>query len=197
MVVFFTDTLIKTGFSFLPTEKADGVAWVKAVPDPRRFGVASLGEGDWVNHLVEKPQEIDNNLALAGCYYFHNSDKLLFAIQEQMQRNICLKNEVFLADAIYIMLEHGLKMRVERVDLWLDAGTPDDVLNTNRYLLENGQDNSVEASQHRMTLILPPVNIHTSTTIENSVIGPHTTIGAGCKIQSCISVIVSSTMTRL
>ena len=186
MLVFFADTLIKTDFSFLPTETAGAVAWVKAVPDPRRFGVASLGEGGWVNHLVEKPQEIDNNLALAGCYYFQNSDELLLAIHEQMQRNISLKNEFFLADAVNIMLEHGLKMRVERVELWLDAGTPADVLNTNRYLLENGQDNSVEAYDHKATVILPPVYIHPSATIENSVIGPHTTIGAGCKIQSCI-----------
>ena len=186
MLVFFPDTLIKTDYSFLPTETAGAVAWVKAVPDPRRFGVASLGEGGWVNYLVEKPQEIDNNLALAGCYYFQNSGELLFAIEEQMQRNICFKNEFFLADAVNIMLEHGLKMRVERVELWLDAGTPADVLNTNRYLLENGQDNSVETFCHNTTVILPPVYIHPSATIENSVIGPHTTIGAGCKIQSCI-----------
>ena len=103
-----------------------------------------------------------------------------------MEHNISLKNDFFLADAVNIMLEHDLKMRVERVEIWLDAGTPADVLNTNRYLLENGQDNSVEASHHRMILILPPVNIHTSAIIKNSVIGPHTTRDAGCKIQSYI-----------
>ena len=186
MLVLFADTLIETDFSFLPTETAGAVTWVKAVPDPRRFGVASLGEGGWVNHLAEKPQEIDNNLALAGCYYFQNSDELLLAIQEQMQRNISLKNEFFLADAVNIMLEHGLKMRVEHVEIWLDAGTPADVLNTNHYLLEHGQDNSVEASSRKTTVILPPVYIHPSATVENSVIGPHTDIGASCKIQSCI-----------
>lgn len=186
MLVLFADTLIETDFSFLPTETAGAVAWVKAVPDPRRFGVASLGEGGWVNHLVEKPQEINNNLALAGCYYFQNSDELLHAIQEQMQRNINHKNEFFLADAINIMIEHGLKMRVEYVETWLDAGTPADVPITNRYLLEHGRDNSVEASSHRTTVIIPPVYIHPDATIENSVIGPYTDIGAGCKIQSCI-----------
>jgi glucose-1-phosphate thymidylyltransferase len=186
ILVFFADTLIETDFSFLPTETAGAVAWVKAVPDPRRFGVASLGGGGWVNHLVEKPQEIDNNLALAGCYYFKNSQELLLAIQEQMQRNISIKNEFFLADAVNIMLEHGLKMRVERVEIWLDAGTPADVLNTNRYLLEHGQDNTVEASTRKTTVILPPVYIHPSAIVENSVIGPDTVIGAGCKIQSCI-----------
>jgi glucose-1-phosphate thymidylyltransferase len=186
MLVLFADTLIETDFSFLPTETAGAVAWVKAVPDPRRFGVATLGEGGWVNHLVEKPQEINNNLALAGCYYFQNSAELLLAIQEQMQRNINHKNEFFLADAINIMIEHGLKMRVEYVETWLDAGTPADVLITNRYLLEHGRDNSVEASSNQTTVIIPPVYIHPDATIENSVIGPYTDIGAGCKIKSCI-----------
>ena len=52
-----------------------------------------------------------------------SSDDLLRAIDEQMQRNIALKGEFFLADAVNIMLEHGLKMRVEHVETWLDAGT--------------------------------------------------------------------------
>jgi glucose-1-phosphate thymidylyltransferase len=84
------------------------------------------------------------------------------------------------------MLEHGLKMRVETVDTWLDAGTPDDVLNTNRYLLEHGHDNTVESYTHKKSVILRPVYIHPSATVENSVIGPHTAIGANCMIQSCI-----------
>ena len=70
MLMLYADTLIETDFSFLSTEIAGGVAWVKAVPDPRRFGVASLGADGWVDHLVEKPQDVDNNLALVGCYYF-------------------------------------------------------------------------------------------------------------------------------
>jgi glucose-1-phosphate thymidylyltransferase len=186
LLVLYADTLIETDFSFLSTEATGAVAWVKAVPDPRRFGVASLGTDDWVTHLVEKPQDVDNNLALVGCYYFQSSDELIHAIDEQMQRNITLKDEFFLADAINIMLEHGLKMRVETVDTWLDAGTPDDVLNTNRYLLEHGHDNTVESYTHKKSVILRPVYIHPSATVENSVIGPHTAIGANCMIQSCI-----------
>jgi glucose-1-phosphate thymidylyltransferase len=186
MLVFYADTLIETDFSFLRNESADAVTWVKAVSDPSRFGVASLGEGGWVNHLIEKPQKMNNKLALAGGYYFQRSDELLLAIKEQMDCNIRLNNEFFLADAVNIMLKHGLKMRVESVDIWLDAGTPSDVLNANYYLLEHGHDNSVEASSRKTTVILPPVYIHPSAMIKNSIIGPHTTIGTGCKIQSCI-----------
>jgi glucose-1-phosphate thymidylyltransferase len=186
LLVLYADTLIETDFSFLSAETAGAVAWVKAVPDPRRFGVASLGDDGWVTHLVEKPENVDNNLAVVGCYYFQSSDELLNAIQEQMQRNITLKDEFFLADAINIMLELGLKMRVEHVETWLDAGTPDDVLKSNRYLLEHGHDNPDEAYAHKTTVIIPPVFIHPSATVENSVIGPHAAIGANCMIHSCI-----------
>ena len=62
----------------------------------------------------------------------------------------------------------------------------DDVLKTNRYLLEHGHDNTAEAYTHKNSVILPPVFIHPTATVENSVIGPHTAIGANCNIHSCI-----------
>jgi glucose-1-phosphate thymidylyltransferase len=186
LLVLYADTLIKTDFSFLTSEPTGAVAWVKAVPDPRRFGVANLGEDGLVTQLVEKPKDVDNNLALVGCYYFQSPQMLLQAIEEQMQQNISLKNEFYLADAVNVMLAHGLKMRIEPVETWLDAGTPDDVLSTNRYYLEHGHDNSAEAYAHKKTVILPPVFIHPSVKVESSVIGPHVAIGAKCNIQSCI-----------
>lgn len=186
LLVLYADTLIKTDFSFLAKETAGAVAWVKAVPDPRRFGVASLGSDGWVANLVEKPQDVDNNLAVVGCYYFQDASALLAAIDEQMQRNITLKDEFFLADAINIMLEHGLRMRVEHVGTWLDAGTSEDVLATNRYLLDHGHDNTIQAYTQKKAVILRPVFIHPSATVENSVIGPHVSIGANCIIQGCI-----------
>jgi glucose-1-phosphate thymidylyltransferase len=186
MLVMYADTLIESNFSFLSNETSGAVAWVKAVPDPRRFGVATLDEDGWVTHLVEKPQEVDNNLALVGCYFFQNPQMLLQSIEEQMKRNISLKNEFYLADAINVMLEHGLKMRVERVETWLDAGTPDDVLKTNRYYLEHGHSNLPKDYTHKNTVFIPPVFIHSSASVESSVIGPQVAIGANCSIQSCI-----------
>jgi glucose-1-phosphate thymidylyltransferase len=186
MLMLFPDTLIGADFSFISNEAADGVAWVKAVPDPRRFGVASLGGDGCITHLVEKPKDMDNNLALVGCYYFKQSEDLLSAIDEQISRDIRIKNEYYLADAINVMLEHGLIMRAEQVDLWLDAGTPDEVLNTNRYLLDHGHDGTADGKTLKNTVILPPVYIHPTAVVENAVIGPYAAIGAECQIQSCI-----------
>ncbi len=103
-----------------------------------------------------------------------------------MRRNITLKGEFFLADAINILLENHLKMRVEQVETWLDAGTTEDVLSTNRYLLDHGHDNTQETMLNKKSVVLPPVFIHPQAVVENSVVGPYTSIGANCTVQSCI-----------
>src|SRR6187397_432155 len=44
---------------------------LKEVPDPERFGVATL-RGDKVAKIVEKPQQPDSNLAVIGIYMYDN-----------------------------------------------------------------------------------------------------------------------------
>ncbi len=58
-----------------------------------------------------------------------------------------LHGEFFLADALTILLQQGLKMRVQPVEVWHDCGKPDTLLETNRYLLDHGRDNSAVAAQ--------------------------------------------------
>ena len=183
MIMVFADTLIETDLGFLDEEKLDIVAWVKPVPDPRRFGVAEVGKENLVTRLIEKPKAMDNNLALVGFYYFKQGQDLIHAIEKQIEQQVQLKGEFFLADAINIMLEGGKsKMRTEKVHVWLDAGTFDAMLSTNRYLLEHGHDNSEKAAQRIGVHVIPPVFIHPEAEVESSVIGPHTTVEAGCKI---------------
>jgi len=147
MLMIFVDTLIEADLSRLAQEKAGAVAFVKAVPDPRRFGVAEVGPHGRVTRLVEKPQDAANNLAVVGLYYFADAAALLQAIEAQMARKTQLKGEYFLADAINILLAGGLEMRVEPVEVWMDCGTPESLLETNRFLLDHGRDNSAEAAR--------------------------------------------------
>lgn len=188
MLIVFADTLLETDLSFLGQETAEAVAWVKPVPDPRRFGVAEVGEDGWVKRLIEKPGDMSNNLAVVGFYYFKSAEDLLSAIDEQMSRKLQLKGEFYLADAINIMLERGMKMRTQKVDVWLDTGTPEALLETNRYLLEHGLDNSQEAAQRLNTVIIPPVFIHPTAEITTSIVGPHVSLGAGCQVNNSILV---------
>jgi glucose-1-phosphate thymidylyltransferase len=182
----FVDTLIETDLSGLSKEKADAVAWVKAVDDPRRFGVAEVDEEGSVRRLIEKPEDTSNNLALAGFYYFKEAERLVNAIEDQMEGEAKLGGEFYLADAINILLEQDLKMRIEIVDVWKDCGTPDALLETNRYLLDHERDNTSEAARRDEAIIIPPVFIHPTAAISESVIGPHASIGPQCVIQRSI-----------
>lgn len=186
MIVCFSDTLMETDFSFLGHEATDGVAWVMPVEDPRRFGVAELGADGWVKRFIEKPQSLDNNLVVVGCYYFKDSQKLLAAIDEQMKRGLMLKGEYFLTDTISVMIEHGAKIRVNEIHTWLDTGTIDATLETNRILLDRGADNSSLAATRPEVKIEPPVFIHPSADVKSAVIGPHVSIGPNCKIESAV-----------
>jgi glucose-1-phosphate thymidylyltransferase len=186
LMIVFADTLIYSDLAFLAEESAEAVVWVKPVPDPRRFGVAVVGEDGWVSRLIEKPQEMTQNLAVVGVYYFKEAEKLLSAIEEQMARDLQLKGEFFLADAINIMLERGLKMRTETVDVWLDAGTPEALLETNHYLLEHGMDNCGSSANWPGVVVNPPVFIHPTAQVHGSIIGPNVSLGAGCHVENSI-----------
>ena len=183
MIMCFSDTLMETDFSFLAKEEADGVAWVMPVEDPRRFGVAEEGSDGWVKRFIEKPQSMENNLVVVGCYYMKSADRLLAAIDDQMERGVMLKNEYFLTDAISIMIEGGAKVRTNKISTWLDTGTIEATLDTNKMLLEK-IGSTVEKFKGSNVEIVEPVAIHESAEISNSKIGPYASIGANCKIEN-------------
>jgi glucose-1-phosphate thymidylyltransferase len=198
MIVCFSDTLMETDFSFLKDEKADGVAWVMPVEDPRRFGVAETSADGWVTRFIEKPQSLDNNLVVVGCYYLREAADLLAAIEEQMQRGVMLKGEFFLTDTISILIRHGAKVRTEEIQTWLDTGTIDATLDTNCILLDRGADNTDEIKTPPTVQIVPPVFIHPSAQLSESVIGPHVSIGPRCNIhQAVISESIIEAGTRI
>ena len=181
LLVCFSDTLLETDFSFLQREEADVIAWVMPMPDPRRFGVAELNAEVLVTRFVEKPESMDNNLLVVGCYYFKRAEQLLAAIEEQMERNISLKGEFFLTDTVTLMIEKGAKVRTEQAESWLDTGTIEATLDTNRILLESKSNKTQNENVDGVEIIAPSF-VHPSAEIKNSVIGPYSSIGANCKI---------------
>jgi glucose-1-phosphate thymidylyltransferase len=136
-----------------------------------------------VTRFIEKPHSLDNNLVVVGCYYFKSSEKLLAAIDEQMERGIMLKGEYFLTDTITVMIEHGAKVRTNEISTWLDTGTIEATLDTNKVLLEK-IGSQVGKFKGSNVEIVEPVAIHESAEISNSKIGPYASIGANCKIEN-------------
>jgi glucose-1-phosphate thymidylyltransferase len=183
MIVCFSDTLLETDFSFLANEEADVVAWVMPMPDPRRFGVAELNEEGWVIRFIEKPESMENNLVVVGCYYFKSAEKLCAAIEDQIEKQLTFKGEYFLTHTISLMIEQGAKVRTQESDSWLDTGTIDATLDTNKILLESKSNKTQNESVDGVEIIAPSF-VHPSAEIKNSVIGPYSSIGANCKIEN-------------
>jgi glucose-1-phosphate thymidylyltransferase len=181
----FGDTYFEADLDEINTQPRDSIAYVREVEDPRRFGVAVLGADGYVQKFVEKPSTMENRLAVIGMYYFTDGPALMHACGDLMEKRIQTKGEYFLTDAINLMLENGGKFVTRTAKEWRDTGKPETVLETNRYLLENGNDNSAQY-QRAACVIVPPVNIHPSAVIEESVIGPHVTIGQDCRITRSI-----------
>lgn len=186
VLISFGDTIIEADLSIVIDEPGDGIIWVQPMDDPRQMGVAELDENGFITRLIEKPQDIKNNLAIVGTYYFRDGEALIDAIETQRDRQLTLKGEFYIADAINVMIEQKAKIRTREVNVWLDAGTPATLLKTNHYLLEHGHSNSNTIEQKRDIVVVDPVFIHPSAKVERSVIGPFVSIGADCQVEDSI-----------
>ncbi len=187
ILIVFVDTIFESDLSVLESPDVDGIAFVKEVEDPRRFGVAIVGEDGYVKRLVEKPSSMEHRLAVIGVYYIKQGEALISAIEELMEKNIQTKGEFYLADALQIMIDRGARFKPHIVDVWEDCGKPDAVLKTNRYLLEAHYDNSAEANtRSKNSVVIPPSYVSPKATVEASVIGPYATISDGACVKSSI-----------
>ena len=179
-LILFPDMLFEADFSGIPEVDADVVMYTKVVDDPSALGVAVV-EGDRITKLVEKPQEPISNLAVIGIYYFKDMPALYSAIEEQMERGISLKNEYFIADAIQIMIDRGAKVISRNVTAWEDSGSVQNLLGTNRYILDRVATSSPTSAT---SIIVEPSIIANDAVLEYSIIGPYASIGAGAVVRN-------------
>jgi glucose-1-phosphate thymidylyltransferase len=186
LLTLFVDTLFEADLTVLNNLRdADGAAYVAEVPDPSRFGIAVVGPDGYISKLVEKPKEPESNLAVVGLYYFKDSQWLFRAIHKLMQSGRSLNGEYFLADAIQVMIEEGAKFRTFQVHVWEDTGTWDAVLHTNRHLLRK-MDEHKEPYMRGTSLVVPPCFVAEAASIENSIIGPYTSVSEGATVRDSI-----------
>jgi len=154
---------------------------VKRVKDPRRFGVVELKHG-LISRIVEKPKRPRSNLALVGLYYLRDSKRLFAALAELLRKGRKLNGEFPFTDTLQQLANSGTKIRPVKIDHWLDCGTPAAFLETNRHLLR-GRSHFRPRPGCR---IVPPVFIADSARVENSIIGPNVSLGAGVQVRDVI-----------
>ena len=185
--IVFGDHIFETDFALVREPQSDAVIYVKEVDDPRKYGVVMMNDDGHIINFIEKADNPPTNLAIIGLYYINNGKKLVAALDRQINiENKKTKNEYYIADALQYLVNDGLVFLPETVPSWLDCGNPEAVLAANRFLLdEGGMDNSADVDV-KDSIIIPPVRIHPSATIEKSVIGPYVTVSEDCHIKGSI-----------
>ena len=158
------------------------------VKDPERFGVPDIRDGKIVR-VEEKPKHPKSNYAVAGIYLY---DHHIFEAVKSLKPSA--RGELEISDAHTLLIERGLKIGyTEITGWWKDTGKPTDLLEANRLILDNiapRNDGTVDKQSEvagRVVIeegahiinskIRGPVIIGKKCVIENSYIGPFTSIG--------------------
>lgn len=154
---------------------------VKAVDNPRRFGVAETTNGH-ISHLIEKPEHPTTNLAIVGLYFIKNPKLLVECLNTLVEKDIRTKGEYQLTDALQMMIDRGEKMTTFLVEGWYDCGKPETLLSTNRALLEK------KSTSRKIpgVVVNEPVYMAPSAKLSNCIIGPFTTIGDNAIINDSV-----------
>lgn len=182
VIVAFADTLFKADFK-LDTSK-DGIIWVQRVSDPSQFGVVKLNDKGRITDLVEKPSDFVSDLAIIGIYYFRDGAALAGEMQYLIDNNIKEKGEFQFTSALQGLNRKGSVLLPGEVTEWLDCGNKNVTVQTNQRYLEFIKDQKLVSDKATLTnaVIIPPCFIGAGAVIENSVIGPHVSVGENTKI---------------
>jgi glucose-1-phosphate thymidylyltransferase len=201
-VMFLGDNVIQGGIGSLIRDFAES-DWnsqivLKEVENPQSYGVAKLRSDGSIERLTEKPKEPPSNLALVGIYMF---DAHIFEAVNAIKPS--KRGEYEITDAIQWMIDAGYQVYPHvHKGWWVDTGKAPDMLEANSLVLEElkpviSSDSVIENSQvdRRVTVergariinsvVRGPTIIGENTIIENSYVGPFTSVYHHVTIQNC------------
>lgn len=176
----FTVNLQKVVSSY-ETNSHESLIALTHVTEPSRYGIAVVEE-DEIICVQEKPNVPLSNWALAGIYIFNSNIHEIISELRPSSRN-----EYEITDAIQLQIEKGFKIKHWLLDgYWRDIGTLEDLLQTNIDLLKEHKIIQKEAPDYRTIFseIKPPVLIHKTAVVFNSIIGPNVIIGPNAYIKN-------------
>ena len=198
-LIFLADMIPIVEYSYLMyryyESDVDGIITVIEVPkeDAISYGVVTIDENSIIRRLVEKPKEFVSNLAIAGIYAFSNSatHALFRNIKKYITNRKEDSKEIYLTESLQDLVNSGYKIAAVNLKQGiLDFGRPSEVLNGNKYLLE--QNSITKEDFQTLNIIVDksfiknPIHIGNHTNIINSVIGPYVSIGKKSFIQNSI-----------
>ena len=107
-----------------------------------------------------------------------------------------VKGEYYLPAVFMRMISDGCRLKAPEIDAWLDCGKPENLLETNAYLLQGRHH--IHGEAHNCVFI-EPVHIERDVTIKDSIIGPNVSVAGGSLIESgiiCNSIINGNSVIR-
>jgi len=198
-VVYLGDNLFQNGIRRYLEEfqRGDYECYIilKEVEDPTRFGVAKFDNyGRKLIDVVEKPKKPPSNYAITGAYFFK---PVVFDMIKQLKPS--WRGEYEITDAIRLMIQNGYKIGYSiHEGWWFDTGKRDDILFVNSVILDervkpdirgevidsktNGRVVIDEGTRIIKSIIRGPCVIGKNCKIDNSYIGPYTSIGDNTEI---------------
>ncbi len=189
IMIALGDMIFKAGYlefyhHHMTNGDCSGSIGVREVDDPRKYGIVER-EGRYIKRLEEKPAKPKSNLGIAGVYFIKDSPVLLLILEELIKNDKRTRGEYQLTDALQEMVNRGYHLKTFPVSSWYDCGHSESLLETNRVLLDekNNEDN---IHQIKDSVIIKPVAIGENVTIINSVIGPYASIASDSYIESSI-----------
>lgn len=187
VIVAFADTLFRAQLKL--DKDCDGVIWVNKVDDPKPFGVVKLDDNGIITEFVEKPQTFVSDLAIIGIYYFADGEYLRKEMQFLIDNDIKDKGEYQLTNAMENMKQKGARFKAGSVDVWMDCGNKNAMVDTNTKVLGflKGDKSLVSTSlKKENSVVIEPCFIGENVTITNSIVGPNVSIEAGAVISGSV-----------
>lgn len=185
LVIHLGDTIVDIDIKKILAEQYSTLV-VKKVEDPRSFGVAEIDADGFIKKVEEKPVIPKSNMALVGFYFIRETQKLIEALQYNIENNLRNNSEFYLTDGLQKMIKDGVKFKSHKIESWYDVGKKDILLETNCILLKKLGDKAGNKGIAENSIIVPPVQIAAGARIKNSIIGPNVSIGENTEISYSI-----------
>jgi len=176
----------------------DATVLLCEVDNPSRFGIADV-ENAKIVKITEKPKKPTSNLAVTGIYLL---TPLIFEVIDNLKPS--WRNELEITDALDNLLKQNDNIGYETItDYWKDTGTPEDILNANRQVLEHlGFPPGWKDTEHLKRFCIigknckidgsasigPHVSIGDDTIISSDVVIENSIIMSGCKIDGGLNI---------
>jgi glucose-1-phosphate thymidylyltransferase len=182
VLIILSDTIFEADLPEVLDSQHSSIGVYK-VENPSQFGIVEPGTR-FIKGFEEKPEKPKSDLAIVGVYLINNVPLLFECLEQLINEDIKKRGEYQLTDALQLMLDKGEKITPFHIEGWYDCGSKENLLKTNRSLLQMNEGS--KAHEIQGSIIIPPVSIADSAVINDSIIGPYVSIAGEAEVTQSI-----------